>query len=123
MKTLITSRWNRILTVSLSAVLVGIGLLFSGTATAQDDTTIVGSIHDFSDDGWSGTTEICVVCHTPHNALTESEANAGSGQLGPLWNRTLTAVTNYSLYTSLTRVGSDIDAIFIPEQVFQQDLQ
>lgn len=106
MKTLTSSRWNRFLAAPL---MVGLGLLFSGTASAQS-TTIVGSPHDFSAAGWNPTTEICVVCHTPHNAYTEAEANAGPGETGPLWNRTLTAVTNYSLYTSVTRVGSDIDA-------------
>jgi len=109
MKTLISSRWNRILAVPLSVLLLGVGLLFSAAASAQS-TTIVGSPHDFSAIGWSGG-EICVVCHTPHNAYTEAEANAGAGETGPLWNRTLTGVTSYALYTSLTRVGSDIDAL------------
>jgi predicted CXXCH cytochrome family protein len=52
---------------------------------------VTGSKHDFSGQGW-GTNEICVFCHTPHNANT---AIAGS----PLWNHQVTAAT-YTLYTS-----------------------
>ncbi|MCC7200108.1 MAG: cytochrome c3 family protein [Gammaproteobacteria bacterium] len=55
--------------------------------------TIVGSDHDFSGDGWSGG-EICVACHTPHNADT-SVTNA------PLWNHSLTT-TSFTLYSSAT---------------------
>ena len=108
MKTLTSSRWHRIVTVPLSVLLLGVGLLFSATASAQ---TIAGSVHDFSDDvGWNTTGEICVVCHTPHNSYTETEAGAGAGELGPLWNRALTQVTAFSVYTDVTRVGSDLEA-------------
>jgi predicted CXXCH cytochrome family protein len=61
--------------------------------------TIVGSAHDFSDDSWNTTGEICIVCHTPHNAdMTVSNA--------PLWNHQVTAVTNYQLYSSATFNGA-----------------
>jgi len=106
MKTLISRRWRRIVTVPLSVLLMGTGLLFSGAASAQMATTA----HDFSAAGWNASGEICVVCHTPHNAYTEGEAGAGPGELGPLWNRALTQVTNFATYTSLSRVGSDIQA-------------
>ena len=59
--------------------------------------TIVGSKHDFSASGTSafanldGTVQICVYCHTPHNA------NAGV----PLWNHTLSTAT-YTMYSSPT---------------------
>ena len=61
--------------------------------------TIVGSAHDFSDDAWNTTGEICIVCHTPHNA-DMTVANA------PLWNHEVTAVTNYQLYSSSTFNGT-----------------
>jgi predicted CXXCH cytochrome family protein len=51
---------------------------------------ITGSPHDFSARGW-GSTELCIFCHTPHNAN-------GSAQL---WNHASTAAT-YTLYTSST---------------------
>lgn len=66
------------------------GLFWSGMASAQ---TIVGSDHDFSNDGWSGG-QICLVCHTPHNAATGvSDA--------PLWNHALTSSV-FTLYTNTT---------------------
>jgi len=109
MKQLISSRWGRVLAAVLSASLLGLGLLLSNVASAQS-ASIVGSPHDFSAEAWNAAGEICVVCHAPHNTYTETEAGAGAGELGPLWNRTLTAVSNYSLYTSLTRTGSFIDS-------------
>ena len=57
--------------------------------------TILNSSHDFSGETWNTTGEVCIVCHTPHNANT-SVATA------PLWNHEVTAVTNYSLYSSST---------------------
>ena len=69
------------------------GLLFAGTLSAQ---TIVGTDHDLSTVQGTGG-EICVVCHTPHNAdLTVSEA--------PLWNHETTAAT-FTVYTSPTFDG------------------
>ncbi len=54
--------------------------------------TIVGSAHDFSGKSWNNTNEICVVCHTPHNAdATVADA--------PLWNHEVTTAT-YTLYSS-----------------------
>lgn len=106
MRTLMSTRGSRIVSVSLSLVMMAASLLTSGVASAQ--AIMTGTAHDFTDDGF--TNEICVVCHTPHNALTELEAGAGAGELGPLWNRTLTQVSDYTLYTEFTRVGSDIDA-------------
>jgi predicted CXXCH cytochrome family protein len=59
--------------------LASLALVSAGSASAG---TIVGSPHDMSAQGWSGG-EICVVCHTPHNAdTTVTEA--------PLWNHTVT---------------------------------
>jgi predicted CXXCH cytochrome family protein len=54
--------------------------------------TVVGSKHDLSGMGW-GTNEICIFCHTPHNAK--------SPQLAPLWNHASTTAT-YTLYSSPT---------------------
>jgi len=55
---------------------------------------IAGSAHDFSTETWNTTDEICIVCHTPHNAdVTVADA--------PLWNHELTTST-FTLYTSPT---------------------
>ncbi len=51
---------------------------------------ISGTAHDLSGNGW-GTDQICVFCHTPHNAK--------SPQLIPLWNHDATTQT-FTLYTS-----------------------
>ena len=102
MKTLFARQGNRLLATLLSGLLMAMGTLFSTSALAQDDTTIVGSIHDFRVQGWAanGNNEICIVCHTPHNAI--------SPQDGPLWNRALTTST-FTLYSPNTTPGSDID--------------
>lgn len=47
----------------------------------------------------SGTTEICVFCHTPHGA--DSAAGA------PLWNRHLTSAETYTTYGSLGSASLD----------------
>jgi predicted CXXCH cytochrome family protein len=78
----------------LAGLMAIAGLLFTGYASAQ---TIVGTDHDLS--GVQGTGgEICIVCHTPHNAdTTVSEA--------PLWNHAITAVQNFTVYASPTFDG------------------
>ena len=56
---------------------------------------IAGSGHDFSAAGWNASGEICIVCHTPHNAdLTVAGA--------PLWNHSVSQVATYTLYSSVT---------------------
>ncbi|MEN8179107.1 MAG: cytochrome c3 family protein [Pseudomonadota bacterium] len=71
--------------------------------------TITGSAHDFTDAiGWqSGEDQICVFCHTPHNAdITVSDA--------PLWNHALTQVTTYTLY-NLSPTFDGVATITQPE--------
>lgn len=54
---------------------------------------ITGSAHDFSSRGWSNG-EICIACHTPHNAdTTQMDA--------PLWNHEVTNAV-FALYSSPT---------------------
>ncbi len=56
--------------------------------------TIVGSAHDFSGDTWNPSGEVCIVCHTPHNAnTTVTDA--------PLWNHEVTTAT-FTPYSSAT---------------------
>lgn len=74
-----------------SMLVIGIVMAFSGLCFGQ---TIVGSAHDFSGQGWNNTGEICIVCHTPHNA-DASIADA------PLWNHEVTGAT-FTLYSSGT---------------------
>jgi predicted CXXCH cytochrome family protein len=59
---------------------------------------MAGSAHDFSGENWNNTGEMCVVCHTPHNAdATVMDA--------PLWNHEVTAST-FTVYTG----GGTMDA-------------
>lgn len=60
------------------------------TSTSPATGGIQGSVHDFSQQGWSGG-EFCVVCHTPHDASSHQQA--------PLWNHTISD-TVYELYGS-----------------------
>lgn len=69
-------------------------LLFSSVAFG---TTIKGSKHDFSSSSaFTGALrstnqdQICIFCHTPHNAVKNV----------PLWNRSNPDPTTYKLYTS-----------------------
>lgn len=72
----------------LATLLVALGL--TGSQALAD---IVGSVHDFSNSGFSGG-EICVVCHTTHHSDTSvTEA--------PLWNHELTSQT-FAMYSSPT---------------------
>ncbi len=68
---------------------IGFGLIFTVAVSAQ----ISGTAHDFSSSGWTPNGQICIACHTPHNAdVTISNA--------PLWNHTVTTET-YTVYTGL----------------------
>ena len=81
----------------VSLVIVG---LLSGPALAEPTVGIKNSPHDLSSaathSGFKATNvdELCVFCHTPHQASTDT-TNA------PLWNRTASGVLNVeNLYTS-----------------------
>ncbi|MDA3788882.1 MAG: cytochrome c3 family protein [Desulfobacula sp.] len=69
-------------------MIAGSILLFFSSAWAG----IAGTAHDFSGDGWNASGEICIVCHTPHNASTTEQ---------PLWNHEVTGAT-FTVYTSNT---------------------
>jgi hypothetical protein len=61
---------------------------------------IAGSAHDFTSGSWNLTTQVCVVCHTPHKSDTGTTAAA-------LWNHTNSSAT-YTLYTSTTLKATDM---------------
>lgn len=78
--------------------LIGLALALGGTGMAAraqgTSNTIVNTLHNLSAGGpgtvkASSETEICIFCHTPHNATA----------IQPLWNRTL-PVSAYKPYTS-----------------------
>ena len=73
----------------LNLLTILIMLAFASISFGQ---SISGTAHDFSNKTWNTSGEICVVCHTPHNAIATVE---------PLWNHEL-SVANYTLYSSST---------------------
>ena len=80
------TKWKYILPAALAAVcLIATNAGFAG---------ITGSKHDFSSFGWANN-EVCLPCHTPHNATVEDTNGVVLG--GPLWNHTLSTAT-YTLY-------------------------
>jgi predicted CXXCH cytochrome family protein len=76
-------RWAAML---VAALVVGVG-----SAALAD---IAGSPHDFTDDGWDPSGELCVVCHTPHDANLTVPGS-------PLWNHEVTSAV-YDVYSSPT---------------------
>lgn len=75
---------------------LGFASLSMSVAGTAFGGTIVGSRHDLSANGWSGG-EICVVCHTPHNAQDTPNA--------PLWNHTVTTAS-HTMYSSMSFDGA-----------------
>lgn len=78
------------------ALLAVAGLLGAQAASAGISTTK----HNLGSGGsgsntFSGTTEICVFCHTPHGAA------AAAGVAVPLWNKALPSSATYTTYNSL----------------------
>jgi predicted CXXCH cytochrome family protein len=76
---------RQIVSSALLAAVALVGMSFATQAAAG----ITGSPHDFSGRGW-GSTQLCIFCHTPHNANITA---------GTLWNHGLTVAT-YTLYSS-----------------------
>lgn len=83
---------TRTRSIGTAAALV-IGALLLSPASARAQQTIAGSPHDFHSTTWGGSNQLCVFCHTPHNATgTTSET-------GPLWNRA-TTTSSFTVYSS-----------------------
>ena len=79
-------RWNR----SWFSGVAGGALLLLGAAPGI--AQITGTDHDMSAQAWSGG-QICIVCHTPHNAKAGYQ---------PLWNHQVTGTAAFTLYNSAT---------------------
>lgn len=72
---------------------LGTGLLMAALVPGTASALITGSGHDLSGVGAStGNDQICIYCHTPHNAdTTITDA--------PLWNHEIDTSTSYTVYT------------------------
>jgi len=90
---------NKVFGVAAGAFLAFAAVVFQGS-TALAAGTVVGSKHDLRAVGGgtpagAGLNEVCVVCHTPH------QATAANSQY-PLWNHTGTATATFGVYASPT---------------------
>jgi Doubled CXXCH motif (Paired_CXXCH_1) len=97
-------RSNRIAAVFLLLASV---LFLAAPTLAQRISDVRGTRHNLSANGpgtthaaAGATTEVCVFCHTPHNA-TQSD-QAGATLRAPLWNRRVPSGATYTPYTSST---------------------
>ena len=82
-------------------------LFLAAPSLAQRISDVRGTRHNLSANGpgtthaaAGATTEVCVFCHTPHNA-TQSD-QAGAAMRAPLWNRRVPSGSTYTPYTSST---------------------
>lgn len=75
------------------ATLLMLGVAAVANAGTNPSNTVVGSSHDLSDPAGTvaGSNQICVFCHTPHNANAASAA--------PLWSHALSTAT-YTPYNN-----------------------
>jgi len=84
----------------MKSIKLFITIMFVAAFSAVSLGQITGSAHDFQLAAWNSTGEICITCHTPHNA----EAVVGS----VLWNHDTTLVTDFEVYTSNTLTATDV---------------
>ena len=84
--------------------LILVGALCLATSPLLVAGTVIGSKHDLGINNFYGpdgadpdATEVCVFCHTPHNANNQGEMYGA-----PLWNRRLTDTGSFLMYTSPT---------------------
>jgi predicted CXXCH cytochrome family protein len=86
---------------TISKVASGVALLAASSAAMAAFTGIAGTKHNLGAAGstnhTTGTTEICVFCHTPHGA----DQGGTTGVSAPLWNRVVSSSTVYTRYSAL----------------------
>ena len=81
-------------TVRIVLVVSAVALAFG--VAAQAASGIKGSPHDFSGAAWMTEGEMCLPCHTPHNADEE---------IGYLWNHEVPAATDFTVDSTNTVLG------------------
>ncbi len=82
----------------------GLALAMAAALPLAVQAGIVGTKHDFSLASWNTdttfATEICVVCHVPHNGIGTTDPN--NPGVGLIWNREVTDPAGFTPYTSPT---------------------
>lgn len=92
---------SKILKLPMRTILAGVVGAACGLTAISTSATIVNSRHDLrSTLGLGANGEICVVCHTPHDANGNNGTDPAPAANAPLWNRTLSAVTDYTMYSA-----------------------
>lgn len=84
-----------------SLLVASAGTLSAGIAGTKHDLSMTGG-------GKAKTTnvnQICVFCHTPHNAAT------GAARAIPLWNKTTTPSTNFTMNNQTTNPDADLQGV------------
>ncbi len=85
--------------VAILGVVLGLTSLLGAMAQAQTVGQISGSPHDLSS-LTTTTDEVCVFCHTPHQAQSQSAIEA------PLWNKAIPNSALFTTYDSTTIDGT-----------------
>jgi len=96
-------RFNKIILACGMAFFLISNFAFASISTTKHN---LGSTNSLSGNPnkFSGTTEICVFCHTPHGA------NKNTTRPAPLWNRSFSATSAYTTYDSLGTTTFDATA-------------
>jgi predicted CXXCH cytochrome family protein len=76
--------------IKIITLIIVLGVIFLSVFSAESDS-VVGSKHDLKS---GSNTETCAFCHTPHFAGSTIDA--------PLWNRNITNINAFTMYTSPT---------------------
>lgn len=89
--------------INVTAALAAAGLVVVGLSAGQAVAGIDATKHNLSTSGTFATAksdnpEICVFCHTPHDAIKNNNIT--------LWNHTLSTQGSYGVYTSPSFNGS-----------------
>jgi predicted CXXCH cytochrome family protein len=75
--------------IGAASVAMLVATVASGPVQAQ--ALMLGTAHDLKGNITAGSVEVCIFCHTPHDA---------SATITPLWNRTAGTAGPYSMYDS-----------------------
>ena len=100
-------------TLKLTITITAIMMLFASSAMAM----IQGSLHDFGNvtgnglgvNAATGQFEICIACHTPHNAM--DPALGDPVDKAPLWNHDITPQPGLGGYTIYTGPSGTMQAV------------
>ena len=100
-------RYSKVIFAFSIGIFVIATMAFLGNIWAAED--VRNTKHNLAANtniGASGSTEVCVFCHTPHGGATNV-----AGGAAPLWNRNMTTVmnNNYTMYTSPNFDNADTD--------------